>query len=380
MNFRFITWINKFYFSLHIMNKTHKINIALILLYVTFLACKNTSTVGDGNDTLMKLCDTYASVPVVEPVPYDTIYSFHDEFPVGIESVGEKLFLTFAMQDTTIKVIDMDTKVILRSLGHKGSGPEDVISPVFFYNRYISDDSCLILHDTNARKLIHISLNDFSLKKEDIHASLHGQSSINYFNDMTVSYMTMPADYMFSIHNNGTIGNIRIAYPFDLNDENKANVDKFPTYLAQNINVNRSRDRIIVSMYYFDAYYVYNLDGNIIGEFHLSDCDFNIDRSANRFFNLDQQGYIRYTRGYGNDRHCYLRRIKEIPDNEQSQYIHAATDIVKVDWNGNPVAVIKVPDGFNAFCVNDHDDIIAIVNTQLTDESERYDIVRFILP
>lgn len=361
------------------MTKCFTYIIATALSSIIFASCRHNRPI---NGT-MDLCDTYSDIETVDILPADTIYSFFDEYPVGIETTGDKLFLIFAIQDTTIKVIDTESKTIIKSMGRKGEGPDDVLTPSFFYNRNFSTDSnTLTLVDPNIRKLIKISLDDYSMTKPELPSQLKSKSSINLFDSIAVAYhITLKNGKLFSImHLGNNTEEHTIDFPFDVNEENRMKTADRPTYFASNINANILKQRIIVSMYYFDAYYVYDFDGNLLNDFHLSDCEFNINTSINRYFNLDERGYVRYTRGYGTDDYCYLRRLEEKPDPALQQYTNTGSHIIKTDWDGNPISVLNIPDGFSAFCIDSNDDIIAIVNTATTDETERFDIIRFTQP
>ncbi len=62
------------------------------------------------------------------------------------------------------------------------------------------------------------------------------------------------------------------------------------------------------------------------------------------------------------------------------RYITTATKIIKTDWNGKPLAILNVPDGFKAFCIDENEDILAIVNSQRNEQNEYFDIIRFKQP
>lgn len=354
-----------------------KYYIPIIILPFLNISCRH----NESSINTTELCKTYSNIEILDIIPTDTVFSFVDEYPVNIETTGDSIFLIFAMQDTTIKVIDTETKTIVKSLGIKGNGPEDILSPVFLYNRYITPENDLTLTDPNIRKIIKISLHDLTLKKEDMPTYLHNKSSINFFNNTIVAYPIIPDNYMFSIISlDEKQSEHRVTFPFNVNEDNKNKISAMPTYFATNINANIEKQRIIISMYYFDAYYVYDFDGNIISKFNLSDCEFNINTCIKKYFNLDKRGNIRYTRGYCTDKYCYLRRLEEIPDTDMGRYITTATKIIKTDWNGNPLAILNVPDGFKAFCIDENEDILAIVNSQRNEKNEYFDIIRFKQP
>ena len=71
------------------------------------------------------------------------------------------------------------------------------------------------------------------------------------------------------------------------------------------------------------------------------------------------------------------RRIISKLDFENKTEITLGKEIIKVDWDGNPVAIIKLPESNVSFCVDSNDDIIAINNISDEDEAETYSIIKY---
>lgn len=125
----------------------------------------------------IQLTEEFSSLPVLTLTPLDTLQIFDDAYPVKLETAGDKMVVLFSMmEDTMIRVYDMASKTKLASIGLKGSGPEDVISPNFFYNRRVQGDSSMMLHDPNTMESLTISLTDYSIKKAPLTGELHPKS------------------------------------------------------------------------------------------------------------------------------------------------------------------------------------------------------------
>ena len=187
----------------------------------------------------------------------------------------------------------------------------------------------------------------------------------------------MPGEYMFKIVQFEPETETHIAYPFSISDENAAKIAKYPTFFAQNIYANESKKRIMISMFYLDAYYLYDFDGKLLKEFHLETDDFDVNKAASQFFDPNKSGYIMNSYGYATNRYCYLRRIHYKKDMESNREITVGNDIVKVDWNGNPIAIIKLPVTNESFCIDSNEDIIAIDNITHGEDKETFSIIKY---
>lgn len=327
----------------------------------------------------IQLTEEFSSLPVLTLTPLDTLQIFDDAYPVKLETAGDKMVVLFSMmEDTMIRVYDMATKTKLASLGLKGSGPEDVISPVFFNNQRLQGDSCLCLYDPNCRAALTLSFTDYSLKKAPLNKALIAETSVNYFDNAAMSYSIRPCDYFFKITQFEPESEIHVAYPFSLTEENATRLAGLPsTQFALNIFANEAKQRIMTAPFYFDAYYLYDFKGNLLKEFHLSTDDFEINNAINKQMNRDESERISNSYGYSTDEYCYIRRIINKLDIENKTEIILGEEIIKVDWDGNPVAIIKLPESNVSFCVDSNDDIIAINNTTDEGEAETYSIIKY---
>lgn len=355
--------------------RNYKVSFYGSLLFVLLLsACNKQKEVAKLEMDV--LSEEFSDVDIKELQPVDTLYSFSRDYPVRVEKCGDKLVLLFAQQDTLIKVMDMDTKEI-KPLAIKGNGPNDVLSPSFFNNHYVLADGGLSLYDGNLNEIISVYADSLKIRKTRMPKILMREGSINYFGDTAASYTLMKSDNLFNITDIKANDKKAVAYPFELSEESMKMLKRFPTYLSSIINANRNKDRIVVSQYYFDMYYVYDFKGNLLKSVNLSGDVQDINEDIKKFFDLSPAGYIRYAPGYASENGVYLRRLKEMPLADNRGYDTVESHIVKIDWDGVPQLIIHVPEGLNTFCVDEQDRLIAIINSTDSEGNEMFHLVRY---
>lgn len=357
------------------MRGNYKVSFCGLLLLVLLLSACNKQK-GVAKLEMDVLSEEFSDVDIKELQPVDTLYSFSHDYPVRVEKSGDKLVSLFAQQDTVIKVMDMDTKGI-KPLAIKGNGPNDVLSPSFFNNHYVLADGGLSLYDGNLNEIISVYADSLKIRKTRMPKILMREGSINYFGDTAVSYTLMKSDNLFNITDIKANDKKAVAYPFELSEESMKMLKRFPTYLSSIINANRNKDRIVVSQYYFDMYYVYDFKGNILKSVNLSGNGFDINETIKNYFDLASDGYIRYAPGYASGNGVYLRRLKEMPLADNRGYDTVESHIVKIDWDGVPQLIIHVPEGLNTFCVDEQDRLIAIINSTDSEGNEIFHLVRY---
>ena len=375
----------------HLKFKEHKFNIeilvmkmtrgnykvsfcGLLLLVLLLSACNKQKEVAKLEMDVLD--EKFSDVDIKELQPVDTLYSFSRDYPVRVEKCGDKLVLLFAQQDTVIKIMDLNSREI-RPLAIKGNGPNDVLSPSFFNNHYVSADGALCLYDGNLNEIVSVYADSLKLLKTRMPKILMREGSVNYFGNTAVSYTLMKSDNLFNITDVKANDKKAIAYPFELSDESMKMLKRFPTYLSPIIHANRDKNRIVVSQYYFDMYYVYDYKGNLLKSVNLSGNGFDINETIKNYFDLASDGYIRYAPGYASGNGVYLRRLKEMPLADNRGYDTVESHIVKIGWDGEPQTVIHVPEGLNTFCVDEQDRLIAIINSTDSEGNEIFHLVRY---
>lgn len=357
------------------MRGNYKVSFCGLLFLVLLLsACNKQNKVAKLEMDV--LSEEFSDVDIEELQPVDTLYSFSHDYPVRVEKCGDKLVLLFAQQDTLIKIMDLNSREI-KPLAIKGNGPNDVLSPSFFNNHYVSADGGLSLYDGNLNEIISVYADSLKIRKTRMPKILMREGSINYFGDTAVSYTLMKSDNLFNITDIKANDKKAVAYPFELSEESMTMLKRFPTYLSQIIHANLDKNRIVVSQYYFDMYYVYDFKGNLLKSVNLSGDGVDINEGIKKFFDLSPAGYIRYAPGYASGNGVYLRRLKEMPLAENRGYDTVESHIVKIDWDGVPQLIIHVPEGLNTFCVDEQDRLIAIINSTDSEGNEIFHLVRY---
>lgn len=355
--------------------RNYKVSFYGSLLFVLLLsACNKQKEVAKLEMDV--LSEEFSDVDIKELQPVDTLYSFSHDYPVRVEKCGDKLVLLFAQQDTVIKIMDLNSREI-KPLTIKGNGPNDVLSPSFFNNHYVLADGGLNLYDGNLNEIVSVYADSLKLRKTRMPKILMREGSINYFGDTAASYTLMKSDNLFNITDIKANDKKAVAYPFELSEESMKMLKRFPTYLSSIINANRNKDRIVVSQYYFDMYYVYDFKGNLLKSVNLSGDVQDINEDIKKFFDLSPAGYIRYAPGYASENGVYLRRLKEMPLADNRGYDTVESHIVKIDWDGVPQLIIHVPEGLNTFCVDEQDRLIAIINSTDSEGNEIFHLVRY---
>lgn len=350
--------------------------MALGVIFIPLVSCVNRKSeqaieVGD-------LSDKYKGMAVSDLKAVDTIYSFTEDFPVEIRDAGDKMVLVFAKQDTELQILDKEKRVVT-PVAVAGNGPDDVNSPSFFQNNYITDDGKVGLYDLNRNELVFVSADSATISKKPLPDMLVRESCVNYFGNEAVSYAVMKTDNFFKISDLKANSSKDIPYPYKLSEESWEKIKSLPGYLAPIIYADKKKNRIILAQYYFDMYSVYDMEGNFIKSVSLSDENFDVDSAIDSYYALDENGYIRYAPGAVSDEFVYLKRMKMVPDLKAQKYNKVENSIVKLDWDGNPPEIIVVPEGLGGFCIDKDGNIIAIVNSADEDgkDTESYHIVRY---
>ncbi len=360
---------------MHMLRRGYKVSFGGLLLLVLLLSgCNKQNKVSKLEMDVLD--EKFSDVDIKELQPVDTLCSFSRDYPVRVEKCGDKLVLLFAQQDTVIKIMDLNSREI-RPLAIKGNGPNDVLSPSFFNNHYVSADGGLNLYDGNLNEVVSVDADSLKLRKTRMPKILMQEGSINYWGNTAVSYTLMKSDNLFNITDIKANDKKAVAYPFELSEESMKMLKRFPTYLSSIINANRDKDRIVVSQYYFDMYYVYDFKGNLLKSVNLSGDVQDINEGIKKFFDLSPAGYIRYAPGYASENGVYLRRLKEIPLADNRGYDAVESHIVKIGWDGEPQTVIHVPEGLNTFCVDEQGRLIAIINSTDNEGGEIFHLVRY---
>lgn len=360
------------------MKKRTTILASGMILFILCLSCSSRHRASETADGL-GIVSEYEGVREQHLSTIDTVLSFEDEYPVDLEINGDKLYVTFIQQDSTIKIYDKRTGSLIKSTGIHGNGPEDVLSPEFFSNRFISPENDFVMRDSNGKSIILISDDSMKVEKKILPGFLHEEASMNYTDSYVISNTMMNIGWLFNIWNLRAEDALKVQYPFDLTESALAKVKEFPTILSPFIYYNKDKGRIIATMYFIDACYAYKLDGTLINTVSLSGKGLNPSECIESYLKPNPTGCIRYVPGYGADDYCYAKRVFEIPDIEKGVYTVKESEIVKFNWDGEPQSVITVSPEMRSFCVDGDEKLYSIVydNHEGGFSGELYHIIRY---
>lgn len=323
----------------------------------------------------LTLTKAYEGLPHFQLTEGDTLCSYDDKYPVSLEILHDRLFVLFIRQDTLLEVLDAKTGSLIAKYGPRGSGPGDYSSLQFFGNGPVKGDSTLSLYDYNSHKILTVD-KDLGAVQKEMPVCLTGEGSINMRGDTAVSVPLSEDGSFMSLIDTGD-GSIQgIEAPFKLSDETEKLAGGYPMLMSPNLNASFSRRRIIASMFYFDIYYVYDLEGGLLSQVSLGSDNLNYDKEISGLFNQDIEGYIRYAPGYSNEEFCYLKRVHEIPDKENGKLSIGAREIVVVDWDGIPQCIYSLGQETRTFCA-DYSGNIYLIAMETVDDDELYHIVRY---
>ena len=256
----------------------------------------------------------------------DVFIEFDDKYPVGIRLKDSIAFLIEIKANTCLLAIDLKHKELIKSFGNYGRGPNELLNPEFITSL---DRNNIFLEDNNSLKIARIEADlDESLFKvldsgkfpEAIAISSEVNFSQNYIIGRSIG---KSEESFFFIFNKNTNTRKDVYHkPFFTEDL----VDPNFTY-ASSIALNENKNRIIVGMYFFDLFFVYDLNGEIIHSFCFSE---NFKPQINDKLLNFQESYSGIISVFPTENYCYLMRITTIPELSTHKRM-----LIQVDWEGN---------------------------------------------
>lgn len=351
-------------------------NVILLATVLALSSCesKNHNAIVDKENLLS---EEFAEIDHYVPSAPDTIATFPSAMPVGLKCADTSLYVVFDRQDTLVCAYSLNDKKHLGVVAVRGNGPEELLSPAFLHNPVYEEESVVRIHDTNGFQLAEVDVDRLTITKYSLPFEARNATSMNFDGHRYVYRPISESECFFMIDDIDKGEATKVAYPFELSGQLKDMIKGREAYLlSPNLNVNYRKGRIIASMYFSDAYYVYDTEGKLISEFSPSGASLDINEAFNRYFALDNGAMARYAPGYATDDFCYLRRLIEVPNAGRDDYQIDKTAILMVDWDGKPRSLIHTPDNMQSFCVDKSGRIIAIV-VDSSDLNESYHIIRY---
>lgn len=338
-------------------------SFACLILSTCLCAC----SLGNSN----KVKEVDVNVAPQKLASADTLVAMYEDFPASLDVCGNLLCVKMAKSDTCLALFDKVSGKLVKRMGIKGNGPQDMQSPEFVKNSSLVSDGRVMFYDLNQQKLFLLdkdaSLGDFS----PLSAFL---GSLNVTSEYIVGHSTGFDPSLFLMVNRKTGEEVSVPLHPKLPESQEERFKNVLRYMySSNVMCNEAQDRIVLGMYFFDMIQVYNFKGEcrkmlVLGE----------EKDFKRMFStLTNDGdYWGYPSVYATKDFCYLRRVLsdgKTRDAKQNQ-------IVKMDWEGKIVGVYDLDALFTGgFCVDDEGALYGITSGIVGDE-EVFWVLKYHLP
>jgi hypothetical protein len=349
-------------------NKTMNKPWYFCILFLCIFSCKN------DEEVVVFHVDVSQATTLAPP---ETLYSFMDKFPFGVSVRDTVAFVTQIKADTFLTAINIKTKSIIQSFGTRGMGPNDICDPLFISSIDYSD---VLLEDAIVNKFNKIgfdgNLNRYIVDKfmtysPKIWRSGETNISQNFISGRKVGQ----GEKMFYIYdrNNDSVIDIDYYPPMNLNKELDLNY-----IYAPSVSLNEEKNRVIIGMFYFDMFQVYDLLGNRLKTCCLSDnCIPKFNKSDDRG-TVMQQCEMGLIRSFATRDYCYFLHIIR----DFSSFIGTKPSmLIQINWDGELIKAYRIPDTvLGHFYIDEQNRKMYIVRHRLVPDihvNEVYDIVSY---
>lgn len=299
----------------------------------------------------------------------EVIYNFDDRYPVELSIKDSLAYIICAKTDTCLCIVNLNKHQIDTVLGHVGYGPKDLISPNFISS---TDKSRILLQTANLKKIMEIENNRGKINLEEYIPypdPIFISSELNFSNKYIVGRkMDGEKGKMFFIYNQQ---NDQILFHECYPPLSKQVKDKNYVY-APSLAINESKDRIIVGMYFFDMFHIYNFSGERINTFcFTNDCTPKIDQETG-FLDLSN-GYSGIIRTYPTEDFCFLLRQTTTPQN------NTTFTLIQLNWDGQLIHSYIFKDRVSGqFCIDKDIKKVYIIRNQIqSGDKEIFSIVSY---
>lgn len=350
--------------------------LILLLLFVCCYGCNQPSSMEKVADLLI-YNSQYRDVPICHLESADTLLSFSDLYPVSLDISDTILYIIHAKGDSCLIAFHKNTGEECWRGGAVGIGPDDCQSPRFMKNTFSAEDvpvGGIRLYDMNTRRLLLLNATDRTMTFAPMPSLLGEWTNINLTKKTAVGVNMAQQESMFQICDFSTGESLSIEPYFHPSPEVAHRAGDALNYmLSTSVVSNDVCDRIIVPMYFFDVYLVYDFSGKLLRTVSLSRDAIQVDEQILAL--MEQQDYVGYNQCYATSDACYLKRY--IDDGKTHQVKQC--QIVKTDWNGEVKKIFVFDQPLaGSFCV-DGNDLFCIVNLPQGAE-DYYHILRYQLP
>lgn len=354
-------------------NKMHiQLIVCAILIAITSCSSKTKNKLSDSNTPLKIQNAEFSTIPnycLTENV--DTLLVFDDTYPVGVRLYGDNIIILTAKSDSCIQIFDKTNLKDKWITGRKGNGPDDVLSPSFFVNCYLNDNSNYNLADVSNNSIIAVGLKSREISKSRMPDYLDYSSSINLFDDYTIATRNNE-ECMFYIYDNARQSVVNMTFDVNCGEDIRSKLKQNIYYmLSAKTYANYDKKRIIVPHYFFDIYSVYDFSGQLLKKISLSSDDFNEEKASHKL--LENSEYIGYASGFVTNDACYLTRAYYPSPQDGVRY----EQLLKVDWDGTPKCIYELPNPIiGDFCIDYDSNLYSIIKS-IDSDMEVYYLLRF---
>lgn len=312
-------------------------------------------------------CDNLQEIKICKT---DTIFTYDSDYPIGVKLYGSHLYVIKAKNNQSIDVIDLTTNQKIWETGTIGYGPEDVISPDFISFSDTTDRSEYRMIDVNDQSLILINPIERHIHKEKLPKFIGFSSNVAFFDDYTIGVKNND-ECMFFIHSNKEKEPVYVENDLILDDAIIDKIGSMSNYMRSvNILSDYTNKRIIAAHYFFDIFSIYDFCGNLLKSSTLSGDSYSVNEEIPRM--MYDNAYIGYTNGCSDGKAFYLQRLTH-PSSESEPIVR---QIIKIDPEGTPTAIIDTDGAIHGQFDIDNDNIYAVVK-DVSDNNEYYHIVRW---
>lgn len=298
----------------------------------------------------------------------ETIIEFDDKYPVSVKVLDSLLFVMQIKADNCMMALNLNTKETIASFGRIGHGPNELINPNFILS---TDSFGVLIEDGNSKKIMKLYQSSDKFKfveyikyPNPIFVSSEINLSKNFIVGRKVDVLE---GKMFFIYNRSTEALLEEDYFPKLKDS----VSDSNYTFAPAIAFNEHKNRIVVGMYFFDMFHLYDLNGKYIDTFCFSEK--NTPNVKNGLLDL-QDGYSGIIRVFPTDDYCYLLRMTTKPADNQVEKM-----LIQINWEGRIMNSYRfIDDVSGQFYVDEISKKLYIIRNYInTEEKEIFAIVSY---
>jgi hypothetical protein len=344
-----------------------KKNWCFYILFLCIFSCKN------DEEVVLFHIDVSQATTLASP---EVLFSFMDEFPSGVFVRDTVAYVTQSKTDTFLTAINIKTKTVIQSFGTSGQGPNDITEPTFIPSL---DHSDVLLQDAVKNRFNKIDfdrkLNRYSVSKFMTYSPNIWRSGETNISQNFISGRKVGNGKMFYIYNRNNDTVIDVDYYPPIKGLNKKL--SFNHIYSPSVSLNEEKNRVIIGMFHFDMFQVYDLLGNRLKTCCLSDnCIPKLTQSDN-LGTVMQQCEMGLIRSFPTRDYCYFLRIARDFSTDDIKW----SMLIQTDWEGTLINAYHFPDNvFGHFFIDEQNRKMYIIRHRIVPDihvNEVFEIVSY---